>query len=216
MTFALDSVKTNYGQLEIKSTGDHENTLFFGEKILFIREGGYLDIQNVYHINNSEIALMSHDAGGSGTTPTYFFVNLMPDSVLVSEEFEPWNAKINPVQKDDKIIVDLGYDNKLLEILTYQDGKQSIQKVKVKGKKRPKDEHDCNYLYNSIYIEYVKSQRCNDAPEEVYGMSTVRDYVSITQSPYINAEEFQNISKVSCKKNNSIKYSEFKKKVCAG
>jgi len=215
--FAVDSVKTKYGQLEIKSIGEDEKGLFFGSKVIFKRELGYLDIVKVFHVKAGEVALVSSNEGGSGTPNSYFFVNIKPDaSVIVKGEFFPQITEIKPVQKEDKIIVDLGYNEGVQEILTYSSGKQSIEKLKGKGKNEQTDEDGCNYLYNDIYVEYVKNQQCNSAPEEISGMSTARDYNSMSNDPRYNFGAFQTLSVTSCKKGEWIKYSEFKNKICGG
>lgn len=124
--------------------------------------------------------------------------------------------EINPVQKGNKITVDIGYNEGLHEVLTYQNGKQSIEKLKTKNQKEPGDEDDCNYLYNDIYVAYVQKQSCEELPEEVSGMATALAYYSISNDPRFDLEQFQAISVASCKKGYWIKYSEFRQKVCGG
>ena len=215
--FALDMAQTKYGRLEIKPIGEFEKGLLLGSKVLFKRESGYLNIEKVFHIGNSEIVLVRNSEGGSGTIDSYFFVNLMPNSQpMLSEEFMAQGSEINPIQKSDRIIIDLGYNEGAHEVLTYQNGKQSIEKIKEKGKNKAANEDDCNYLYNDIYVAYVQKRECNEAPEEVSGMATARAYYSISNDPHFHLKQFQDLSKASCKKGDYIKYSEFKKKVCGG
>lgn len=213
----MDAVKTKYGQLEIIPIGENEKGLFFGGKVLFKRESGYLDIVKVFHVTAGEVALVSSNEGGSGTPNSYFFVNIKPDaSVIVKGEFFPQKDEIEPVQKKDKIIVDMGYNEGVQEILTYSNGKQSIEKIQGKGKNGQVDDDGCNYLYNDIYVEYVKNRQCDSAPEEVSGMSTARAYNSMVDDPRYNLGAFQTLAMASCKKSEWIKYSEFKGKICGG
>lgn len=128
--FALDIAQTKYGRLEIKSTGEYEKELFLGSKIIFKPDGGYLNIGKVFHIGNNEIALISHEDGGSGTMPSYFFVKLTPNSQpMFTKEFMAQESEIKPIQKGDQITIDLGYNEGAHEVLTYQNGKQSIDKI---------------------------------------------------------------------------------------
>jgi hypothetical protein len=209
--------QTKFGKLEIKPIGEYEKGLFFGSKVIFKREGGYLGIEKVFHIGNHEIALVSNDEGGSGTLPSYFFVNLMSSSQsILSKEFWANGGEISPIQKGNKITIDLGYNEGSREVLTYQNGKQLIKKINAKAKNKAGNEDDCNYLFNDIYVAYVKRRECSETPEEVSGMATARPYYSISNDPHFNLKKFQNLSKESCKKGDWIKYSEFKKKVCSG
>jgi hypothetical protein len=215
--FALDMAQTKYGRLEIKSIGEYEKGLFFESKVLFKRESGYLVIEKVFHVGSSEIVLVRNGEGGAGTIDAYFFVNLMPNSQpILSKEFMAQGSEIIPILKGNKITIDLGYNEGVHEILTYQNGNQSIEKIREKVKNKAGNEDNCNYLYNNIYVAYVQERECNKAPEEVSGQATARPYYSISNDPHFHLKLFQNLSKASCKNGEWIKYSEFKKKVCRG
>ena len=179
----------------------------------------YYGIEKIFYIKNNEVVLMRWSLGGSGTIDSYFFLTLAPDSsTSMSEYFAPDNFDaIKVVQAGDKIVIDLGFNRKKQrEQAIYQNGEVTVAKVSKNKAKKNADEDSCNYLYNQIYIEFVRKQRCNEEPAEVGGMATVRSYNSITNDPNINANVFERLSKKSCKVVNWVKYSEFKKSVCSG
>lgn len=212
-----DVVQTRYGKLEVKNIGEFEKGIVLGTDVLFKREDGYLNLEQVIQIGTSDAVLVRNSEGGSGTIDSHFFITLTPGvPPRLSEEFMAQGSAIEPVQKGEQILVDLGYNEGLHETLTYQDAQISIQKSAASGSA---DEDDCNYLYNEIYVNYVQRSHtdkaiCTDPPEEVSGQATARSYFSLSNDPRLNLNEFQNIAKSSCQKGDWIKYSEFKQKVC--
>jgi|GEM_PF-865763 len=208
--------QTKYGRLEIKSIGeDEEKRLLFGSKVLFKREYGSLSIKQVFHAGNREIVMICNSEIGSGTIDSYFFVNLMPNSPpILSEEFSCNNRKItNPIQEGDKITVDLGYKDGINEVLTYQNGKQSIEKIQAKDKSTAADEGDCEYLYN-MYVAYTQQGQCDQPLELVGGMASSRAYDEISNDPHFDLKWLQDLSKTSCESGDWVKYYEFKGAVC--
>jgi len=124
--------------------------------------------------------------------------------------------EINPIQKGDQIIIDLGFNNGKHEVLTYSNGQCIISEADSSQKDKAKvaADDDCNYLYNEIYTPYSRNRECDSAPEEIGGMSTVRSYNSVGKNPQFNLKVFQEIAAASCKSGKSVPYSEFRKKVC--
>jgi hypothetical protein len=210
----LNSIKTKYGVLEIKDIGENEKGLYQGATLIDKMQG-YLEIEKVFHTKNSEIVLLSSNVGGGSGTVTYnFFVNLTANSPpTMSEEFEP---ESEPIQNGEIINVDLGYIEGIRQILTYQDGKTTIQKLALEDKNKPEKEGDCKFLYDDLYLAYVNNRACDDAPEEASSMYALRQYVSLSKDPHLNMKTFQSLSKESCKKASTIKCPKFKELVCAG
>lgn len=217
ITPSQDVVQTRYGKLEVKSIGEFEKGIVLGTDVLFKRESGYLNLEQVFQIGSNDVVLVRNSEGGSGTIDSHFFITLTPGvPPKLSEEFMAQGSSIEPVQKGEQILVDLGYNEGLHETLTYQDAQISIQKSAASGFA---DEDDCNYLYNEIYMDYVQNghtskAQCGEPPEEVGGQATARSYFSLSNDPRLNLNQFQNIAKSSCQKGDWIKYSEFKQKVC--
>lgn len=215
--FAAESVTTKYGKLTVMKDSESNPELLCNGKIIMKGEGGYISIGQVFEMKDSAVVLIESNMGGSGTVSGYSFLTLKSNSKpTTTDEFFSWLGEIQPKQKGDEIIVDLGYNEKKHEILTYKGGKISIKKLSTKGKQKTANEDDCNYLYNSIYTEYVKAQNCEAEPEEVGGMSTARPYYAFNNDPRFNLKTFQNLARSSCKKWDIIKYSAFKKQVCSG
>ena len=214
---ALDKVQTKYGIIEIKSIGEIEKGVFYRNKVIFQQDGGYLDLEGVFHVGDSEIILVRNSNGGSGTIDTFFFVILTPDSKpIVLEEFMAQQNEIEPIQQGEKIIIDLGYNEGAHEVLTLHNKTQSISRDKSAWKSKPADEDDCNYLYNEIYKPYVQGRDCQEAPEEIGGMATARAYYSLSNDPHFDLGKFQSLSAKSCQQANLITYSQFKQSICGG
>jgi hypothetical protein len=207
---------SRYGKIEIKEINQGEKAVLLSSKVIFKRESGFLSIEKTFQIHDNDVVLIRNSEGGSGTIDSFFFITLAQgSSPIVSEGFMAQKSdKINPVQKETHIVVDLGYKDGAHEILTYQDGKLFIQKSVSEGKKDQANEDDCNYLYTNIYVAYVQQRECKEDPEYVGGMSTVRFYNMLSNDPRLNLNEFQKLSRATCQKGDLIKYSEFKKIVC--
>lgn len=215
--FAAESVTTKYGKLTVIKNSESNPELLYNGNAVMRGEGGYISIGQVFEIKESVVVLIESNMGGSGTVSGYTFITLKSNSKPTkTEEFFSWLGEIEPKQNGDEITVDLGYNDKKHEILTYKYGKITIKKLNVKGKQKAGNEDDCNYLYNTIYTEYVKAQNCEAEPEEVGGMSTARPYYAFTNNPSFNLKTFQGLARSSCKKFDIVKYSTFKKKVCSG
>lgn len=214
-TSTTASAQTRYGKIEIKELSQNEKGIIFSSKVIFKREGGFLGIEKIFQIGESDVVLISNNDGGSGTIDSFFFITIKgASSPIVSKEFMGQTGEINPIQKADQIIIDLGYHQGSKEVLIYKNGVINIKKITNEGKNKPASEDDCNYLYNNIYMEYVRGQACGEEPEYVGGMATARAYNSMSNDPRLNLKEFERIAKASCKKHDFIKYSEFKKRVC--
>ncbi len=214
---ALDKLQTKYGTIEIKSIGEIEKGVFYRNKVIFQQDGGYLDLEGVFHVGDSEIILVRNSDGGSGTIDTFFFVILTPDSKpIVLEEFMAQQNEIEPIQQGEKIMIDLGYHEGAHEVLTLHNKSQTISRDNSTWKSKPADEDDCNYLYNEIYKPYVLERDCQEAPEDIRGMATARAYYLISNDPHFDLWKFQSLSKESCQQANLIKYSQFKQSVCGG
>jgi hypothetical protein len=214
-TSATAAAQTRYGKIEIKELSQGEKGVIFSSKVIFKREGGFLDIEKIFQIGENDVVLIRNSEGGSGTIDSFFFITIKGASPpILSKEFMGQTDEINPIQKADQIIIDLGYNQGAHEVLTYKNGVFNIKSIKNEGKNGPASEDDCNYLYNEIYVKYVQGHVCDEDPEDVGGMVIARAYNSMSNDPRLNLKEFQRIAKASCKKHDLIKYSEFKKGVC--
>ncbi len=216
--FASESVSTRFGKLAIKPIGDDNVGLFLDSKVLFKRESGFLTIEQVFHVGDSEAALIRDSEGGSGTTDEYFFVKLAPASPpVLSQRFEAVDRElIHPVQKGASIYIDLRYNEGAREELTYQNGQISINKVRPKGKVKAGNEDDCNLLYNDVYAAYVQRNECEAGLFDNLAMSTARAYNAISNDPHFHLNQLETLSTKSCKSREPIAYTSFKKIVCGG
>lgn len=176
----------------------------------------YIDPQKIYYINDKEVVLITKSLGGSGTIDSYFFLTVSEKSdFLISKTFEPDNFdEVKVTQNGDKIIVDLGYNNKgKIERAVYHNGQVKI--LQLNNNNKIADARNCSFLYNSIYVPFAHSQECNEEPSMVGGMHTSRIYVTLNDVN-INFDIFEKLSKKACKAEGKglLKYAEFKKIVC--
>lgn len=213
LAFASESANTKYGLVKIKRLNQSERAILIDSKVLLKKEAD-LDINNIFNINSDVAILISSDKGNPGDVSTYFFVILKSKSKhIISEELAPVTGRINAKQVKDKIILDLGYENRKHVVATLYNGKITVKKSASKSKHISKEE--CSYLYNNIYLEYVKDKNCKIRPEEISGMATEREYQRFSHDPSLNLRLFQKISKESCLTGKTISNEEFKKKVCS-
>ena len=213
---ASKNLPTKYGMVTIKNIIEDKIGLFVDGKLIFEREYGHLGVQNdaIYHLSDSDVVIIYSDEGGSGTPPyNAIFILKAGSSPNLSEWFQS-AIEFNPVQEGNKITIDLGMSKSNHNILIYQNGQISTQKLTDKG--GMVDDDTCNYLYNDIYVAHVQKQSCYEPPESVSGMATERQYMTYENDSHVNLTALQEISKGSCKKHNLIKFSEFKALVCEG
>jgi len=211
------ALQTSAGNLEIKQISETEKAVVLSGKVLLKKEDEFLYIVKLFKMKDHEVVLIRDSMGGSGTIDSFFFIVLKPGSPpYVSKQFSGQSNEINPIQKGDQIIIDLGFNNGKHEVLTYSNGQYVISEAdrSQKNKAKVAADDDCNYLYNEIYTPYSRDRKCDSAPEEIGGMSTVRGYNSIGNNPQFNLKVFQEITVASCKSGKSVPYSEFRKKVC--
>ncbi|MFC7300293.1 hypothetical protein [Cognatiluteimonas weifangensis] len=203
------------GDLKVESIAEFGQALTLGPLIVFRQEGGYLSIQKRFHSRGNEIALVRNSEGGSGTIDSYFFVEFGPHlKPVVSEAFAAADgAEISPRQLADGIHVDLRFNEGMHEDLTYRNGKQLMKRTPLHSKV-PGDEDTCNYLYNEIYVNYVRGGDCSKEFDEDLAMSSVRTYNAVSNDPRFSLDDFAEMSKSSCAARSPMAYSEFKKRVC--
>ncbi len=154
---------------------------------------------------------MTENMGGSGNVPSYFFITLTKGSKpVISESF--LDPEGEPVQKQNQILINLGFIDGKRATLIYEKGKTTVKKED--AKKDDKLEDDCNTLYSDFYQKFIESKACDSELAEVGGMATSRVYNSLIANPFIDSTKLEIFAKASCKKGNAVKYSEFKKEVC--
>jgi hypothetical protein len=214
-TTFLEKAQTRLGKVEIKKTESAESKKSFvslnGKSIYDAEEFVSLSIAKVFKIGEDDILLMTENMGGSGTVPSYFFITLTKGSKpIISESF--LDPEGEPVQKQNQILIDLGFVDGKQATLIYEKGKTTVKKEDAKKDERLED--TCNTLYSDFYQKFIESKACDSELAEVGGMSTVRSYNTLISNPFIDSAKLEIFAKASCKKGNAVKYSEFKKEVC--
>jgi hypothetical protein len=211
-----NKIVTEAGKLEIKKIDDIENWIILNDTTIIKKtEEPIVYVEHTYNLLNSTVLLLGADMGGSGTLTSYFVIELFKNGkYIISEDDEMYSAdgKFSYSMKHGKLTVDLGYDSGTKKYAIYEKGKLHIKRVK--QKKSPANEDDCNFLYNRIYIEFVDNRNCNEDPYEVGGMSTARSVYALENDPRLNLKPLVEMSRKACKGRNPILYSQFRKIIC--
>ncbi|OJT24600.1 hypothetical protein BO221_15780 [Archangium sp. Cb G35] len=214
---------TRLGKLRIKDLALDEEEGLGGVRVVLLngeeihrREYTHLEIIKVLPVKDDEVVLLSENPGGSGTNDSHFFIQLRKGAApVVSKTFDSQKGEVSTKQNGDSIEVDLGYHEGKRQILVYQNGKQTIRELTLKGKQAA-DEDDCKRLYENVYEAFVREGHCDSAPEDVRGMSTVRVYNELRHDPRLDLKSLNGLARRSCEEGKAMKYPEFRKKICGG
>jgi len=168
-----------------------------------------------YRLRNSTLVIISEDMGGSGTTPSYYFLEIFPSGkTRLSGPVDSSDYTFKPIQIDkDTVKVDLGYDKGKQKFATYQQGRLSVGTESSSGVLLSAKE--CKWLYKTVYRPYTyKANPCNERVGYIIGNGPYHGYYSITQNPDFSEKDFKSLLYRSCKKREPISYSLFQKRVC--
>jgi hypothetical protein len=219
VAFALDTAElaeSRFGQLQVQVTADGKRELRLVDQQVLYRDAGYFAMSQVMKLGDSDVVLLKKSFS-TAQPSEFFFVTLTAGvAPILSDTFVAGDRPVLPVVQDDKIVVNLGLRAGNLEIVTYQNGKISVSKTPIVGKKA-KEEY-CDYLYKQIYLGYIDGKQCDKAPEAaVYGEGESPADVyrrMMDNDPRLNEAQFQAVSKSSCKAGKSVSYATFKTQVC--
>lgn len=220
MAFALDtaeSAQSRFGQLQIQTGAENTRELRLDKQVLY-SDAGYFAMSQLLQVGDADVILVKKTP--AKTAPNEFFFITLREGVapVLSDSFLTGDRPARPVVQEDKIIVNLGLQAGNLEVVTYQNGKISIQKTPIVGKKA--NPEYCDYLYKQIYVSYVMGKQCELAPEAAVfgeGESPADVYRRMMDNdPRLNETQFQLLAKRSCTSGKTVRYSGFKKQVCGG
>ena len=206
-------ISTIAGNLEIKRVDYIENWIILNDTIIKKIEDPHVYVEHKYDLKKSNILIISTDAGGSGTLPSYFIIELFKNkNHIITEYMYSVDRTFNHSINSERVTVDLGFESGLKKYGIYENEKLKIKKVKVK--KTSANEDDCNYLYNKIYIAFVESGKCDQEPYEVGGMATARPVYAMENDPRLNIKPLRKMSENACRSMNPIRYTKFRKIIC--
>jgi hypothetical protein len=217
-TYAAESetkVRTAGGVLEVVPVRDEQWVVLGGRQIIRKHPESIVRFERVWDRGSSTVCLVSADMGGSGTIPSYYFVEVFGDGrYLFSEEFDSsdYTFKTADDPQTHRITIDLGYESGRHKYAVYSDHKLRIQFLRPKRTDRTED--DCNYLYNSIYLPYAEAHRCDEDPIEIGGMSTARSVYAMQNNPNLKTDRLAPLAKEACTSGRTLRYSAFRREVC--
>lgn len=211
------AVSTRYGWLQVKDNAGKKELLLLPSTLIYQEEVDYLNIEQVFKIDDTDAVLISSTCGGTSCIPSYFFVTLQADSKpILSPEFTPNVGEVKPVQEGDTVTIDLGWRDGFQETLVYETEKISVQR-QVSTKKARADAADCDYLYQEIYLPYVQERWCHtnpDSPMLAASMSQLRGHTALANDSRLNMDFLLKLSQFSCETQQAIAYEQFQQQVC--
>jgi hypothetical protein len=212
------NIKTRFGTLAVRK--DEKNPqkkyiVMLPNQRLLEDENDYLSIDQVYQVGDADVVLLSSNCGGSGCgTPGVAFLTLKANGVHtltqwgVSQRGEP-----KPIQSGNKLILDLGWNEGVQQVMEYENGVATLKKRKPETGEMG-DIENCRWLYQELYVAHIERGQCNEVPGEIGGMSTWRTYLSMSNDPRFNLEEFEKIAREGCQKKTAISYNVFQQQIC--
>jgi hypothetical protein len=175
----------------------------------------FVRIEKKYRLHNSTLILLSEDYGGSGTRPSYYFLEFSKNgSVRISGSVESSDYTFKPRQIDKETVeVDLGYEKGRHKYAIYSHGKLHIQKRKEAP--RGLSDKECFWLYDNVYNVYIrKSRTCDKDIYFVLGNGPFHTYDALEQNPSFRKQAFTKLARQSCRKRRPVSYRTFKNRIC--
>lgn len=117
----------------------------------------------------------------------------------------------------DRLVIDLGYQDGSHVQLAYENG--LLKPIKEDGGQRQAaDERSCQYLYNDMYLAYVRGDnRCGaDGVQNVSGMVSVRAWNDFSNDPRVHLPALEQLANTTCQGRAEVAYPQFKQAVCGG
>lgn len=206
-----DEIHTRHGKLRVV-TVDFSKYIELNGKIIKDISNDLIELNKYFKLKDKDVVLISEDCGGSACGyPSYFFITIDPDgSYTKSETFDGDNLT-SATQKNETItVIFKRYIDKSIEsIVTYKEGKISIDKVDNRPTKGPASEENCKGLYK-VY------DNCGDDVCSVDEMSlmSIRAFSYYTEDKRLKIDSFDKLCDDVCKTKMKIGYQEFKKEIC--
>ena len=207
-------ISTITGTLEIKRVASNDNRIIFNGKNIKKTGSAYVSLEKKFSLKESTILLISIVDNGAHSTSSYFIIELFKNNkYIITPEMEPVSGFISYSFDNGKLLINLGKDSGFKKHATYKKGKLDIKKVKI-NKTSKADDGDCDYLYENVYIPFVKNNICSEDPLYAGVASIIQETFIIKNDPRLNFKQLINISKKDCKNKSPAMYSKFKSLIC--
>ena len=198
---------------ELYPIDEHYFYVYLDDKRIYEFDAPYVQIKEKYDLKDNTLLLLGFGYGGAATTPKYAVVDIPKDKPpKMSELFFSISNVPTFAMKNKVIEIDLGFDSGLKKRAEYKNGQLRIWKHVVKEKEG--DERSCRYMYDTLYKNYIRNNKCTRPFVEVTGLSSQRYLNGRSNDPRFNLEELYTLSEKSCIAQQSISYSNFKKEIC--
>ena len=223
-----DQLPTSQGLLSLKKIGK-ENferpDLYLGDKIILASKDvndDRISLVRRFKLTQGEAILVSTDAGGSGTLPSYSILLLLKGQApkwLNKDDFYSENGDITYAQKGDVITIGLGINDKGLNKSIVLENGQLLTNL-LETAKGGLPNNDCKWLHDELLpnCEQQPPEDCNEnvIPESSMSMAITRGLGQIRLNPNFNEQSVAEACYQACSKQPIPDYKEFKKSVCGG
>ena len=173
-------------------------------------------------LTQGEAILVSTDAGGSGTLPSYAILLLLKGQApkwLNKDDFYSENGDITYAQKGDVVTIGLGINDKGLNKSIILENGQLLTNL-LETAKGGLSDSNCKWLHDELLpnCEQQPPEDCNEnvIPESSMSMAITRGLAQIRLNPNFNEQSVAEACYQACSKQPIPDYKDFKKSACGG
>jgi hypothetical protein len=217
-------VQTSQGVLWLSKVGKEEfeqPDLYLEQKMLLAAEGEFLTLKHRFQLSQGEAIIVSKDAGGTGTFPSYLIVLLQQGQapqLLSHADFYSETHTIIYSQKGDVISMDLGLQNGLKKTITLDKGQLLVGGTQVA--RAGLTESNCQWLHSDVLSMCAQSQNMGSECDPSYvfepNMVVSRGLNDMRQNANFNEKAMVTACYQACQQQTVSDYASFKKSVCGG
>jgi hypothetical protein len=221
-----DQLPTSQGLLSLKKIGkeDFERPdLYLGDKIILAAkdvDDDRIGLVRRFKLTQGEAILVSTDAGGSGTLPSYSILLLLKGQApkwLNKDDFYSETGDITYTQKGDVVTIGLGINDKGLNKSIVLENGQLLTNL-LETAKGGLPDRDCKWLHDELLpnCEQQPPEDCNKHLISESSKVITRSLGQIRLNPNFNEQSVAEACYQACSKQPIPDYKSFKKSVCGG
>lgn len=212
------SLQTRYGKLKT-APGDDGDVLKLNGKIISGICDDVLKLEKYFKLKNKDVILISENSMGNGSEgPFYAFITIFPDRSYTVElekilNRDYYNSYMDSATQQEEIITvtfKRRIDKSIESIITYNEGKLSIEKFDSRPTEGPAAEKNCKGLYE-IYENCGDSSACNLSE---MSMADKRNFDYYSQDKRLKTGIIDKLCGAVCATKKRIGYQKFKKEIC--
>lgn len=216
------SLQTRYGKLKTAPIDDgvlSSIVLKLNGKIISGICDDVLKLEKYFKLKNKDVILISENSMGNGSEgPFYAFITIFPDGSYTVESdktlnrdfYHDYMASATQQEEIITVIFKRDIDKSIESIITYNEGKLSIEKFDNRPKEGPATEKNCKGLYE-IYENCGGSSACNLSE---MSMADKRNFDYYSQDKRLKTGIIDKLCGSVCETKKRIGYQKFKKEAC--